>query len=78
VDLVCFILLLADFVVSGVVRQFAGQVIDKNVGGGHAEDHTSEFVKLGKNLADSFDGVSGAEDNICLGSVACSLVLATL
>ena len=76
--MVCFILLLADFVVSGVVKQFAGQVNDENVGGRHAEGHTSEFVELEGSLADSFDSVSGAEDNISLGSVACSLVLATL
>ena len=71
--------LLADLVVRGILGQLDGQVNDGDIGGGHAESHTSQLaVKLGDNLADSLGSASGGGDNVGTGGTTGSPVLATL
>jgi hypothetical protein len=74
-----FLHLLANFFVGGVLLELAGQVDDGNVGGGHAEGHTSELaVQLGDDFADSLGSAGCAGDHVGTGGTASAPVLAAL
>lgn len=65
-----------DLLVRGTLLKAAGQVDNRDVGGGHTHRHAGELsVKGGDDLADSLGGAGGAGDDVLGGATASAPVL---